>query len=45
MQPNPTTADKDDSYTYTTTLDFFTDTLDYDNATGEDKKSDPTKPS
>ena len=45
VQPNPTTADKDDSYTYTTTLDFFTDTLDYDNTTGEDKKSDPTKPS
>ena len=45
VQPNPTSADKDDSYTYTTTLEFFTDTLDYDNATGEDKTSDPTKPS
>ena len=41
---NPTTADKDDDYTYTTTLDFFTDTLDYDEATGEDKTSSPTKP-
>ena len=45
VQPNPTSADKDDTYTYTTTLDFFTDTLDYDNATGEDKTSSPTKPS
>ena len=45
VTPNPTSADKDDSYTYTTTLEFFTDTLDYDNATGEDKTSDPTKPS
>ena len=45
VQPNPTSADKDDTYTYTTTLEFFTDTLDYDNATGEDKTSDPTKPS
>jgi hypothetical protein len=45
VQPNPTSADKDDTYTYTTTLEFFTDTLDYDNATGEDKTSSPTKPS
>ena len=45
VQPNPTSADKDDTYTYTTTLDFFTDTLDYDNTTGEDKTSSPTKPS
>ncbi len=45
VQPNPTSADKDDDYTYTTTLEFFTDTLDYDNATGEDKTSSPTKPS
>ena len=37
VQPNPTSADKDDTYTYTTTLEFFTDTLDYDEATGEDK--------
>ena len=45
VTPNPTSADKDDSYTYTTTLEFFTDTLDYDNTTGEDKTSSPTKPS
>ena len=45
VQPNPTSADKDDTYTYTNTLEFFTDTLDYDNATGEDKTSSPTKPS
>ena len=45
VQPNPTSADKDDDYTYTTTLEFFTDTLDYDNVTGEDKTSSPTKPS
>ena len=45
VQPNPTSADKDDDYTYTTTLEFFTDTLDYDNLTGEDKTSGPTKPS
>jgi len=45
VQPNPTSADKDDTYTYTTTLEFFTDTLDYDEATGEDKTSSPTKPS
>ena len=44
VTPNPSTSDKDDSYTYTTTLDFFTDTLDYDEATGEDKTSSPTKP-
>ena len=44
VTPNPTSADKDDTYTYTTTLDFFTDTLDYDEATGEDKTSSPTKP-
>ena len=45
VTPNPTSADKDDDYTYTTTLDFFTDTLDYDETTGEDKTSSPTKPS
>ena len=45
VQPNPTSADKDDTYSYTTTLEFFTDTLDYDEATGEDKTSSPTKPS
>ena len=37
VTPNPTSADKDDNYTYTTTLDFFTDTLDYDEASGDDK--------
>ena len=37
VQPNPTSADKDDSYTYTTTLEFFDDGLNYDEATGEDK--------
>ena len=45
VQPNPTSADKADTYTYTTTLEFFTDTLDYDNTTGEDATSSPTKPS
>ena len=45
VQPNPTSADKDDTYTYTTTLEFFTDTLDYENTTGEDSTSNPTKPS
>ena len=45
VQPNPTSADKDDTYTYTTTLEFFTDTLDYDNTTDEDATSSPTKPS
>ena len=37
VQPNPTSADKDDTYTYTTTLDFFDDGLNYDEATGDDK--------
>ena len=37
VTPNPVSADKDDNYTYTTTLDFFTDTLDYDEASGDDK--------
>jgi len=44
VTPNPTSADKDDTYTYTTTLEFFTDTLDYDETTGADKTSGPTKP-
>ena len=44
VTPNPTSADKDDTYTYTTTLEFFTDTLDYDEATGQDEKVSPTKP-
>ena len=34
---NPTSADKDDTYTYTTTLEFFNDGLNYDEKTGEDK--------
>ena len=37
VTPNPISADKDDDYIYTTTLDFFTDTLDYDEASGDDK--------
>ena len=37
VTPNPTSADKDDTYTYTTTLDFFNDGLNYDEATGDDK--------
>ena len=36
VTPNPTSADKDDTYTYTTTLDFFDDTLNYDEETGND---------
>ena len=36
VQPNPTSADKDDTYTYTTTLDFFNDGLNYDEETGND---------
>ena len=36
VTPNPTSADKDDSYTYTTTLEFFDDTLNYDEETGND---------
>ena len=37
VTPNPTSADKDDTYTYTTTLEFFDDGLNYDEKTGEDK--------
>ena len=37
VTPNPASSDKDDNYTYTTTIDFFTDDLNYDEATGEDK--------
>ena len=37
VTPNPTSADKDDTYTYTTTLDFFNDGLNYDEGTGDDK--------
>ena len=36
VTPNPTSADKDDTYTYTTTLDFFDDALNYDEETGND---------
>ena len=36
VTPNPTSADKDDAYTYTTTLDFFDDSLNYDEETGSD---------
>ena len=36
VTPNPTTADKDDTYTYTTTLEFFDDAKNYDEATGND---------
>ena len=35
---NPTSvSDKDDTYTYTTTLEFFNDGKNYDEKTGEDK--------
>jgi len=37
VTPNPTSADKDDNYTYTTTLDFFNDGLNYDEETGNDE--------
>jgi len=37
VTPNPTSADKDDVYTYTDTLEFFNDGLNYDESTGEDK--------
>ena len=30
ITPNPTSADKDDTYTYTTTLEFFNDGKNYD---------------
>ena len=33
---NPTGADKDDSYTYTTALDFFDDAKNYEEETGND---------
>ena len=36
VTPNPTSADKDDAYTYTTTLDFFNDGLNYDESSGDD---------
>ena len=37
VTPNPTSADQDDTYTYTTNLDFFNDGLNYDEGTGDDK--------
>jgi hypothetical protein len=36
VTPNPTSADKDDTYTYTTTLEFFDDAANYDEETGND---------
>ena len=36
VTPNPTSADKDDSYTYTETLEFFNDGKNYDEETGND---------
>ena len=36
VTPNPTSADKDDTYTYTTTLEFFNDGKNYDEETGND---------
>ena len=36
VTPNPTGADKDDVYTYTETLEFFNDGLNYDTETGND---------
>ena len=37
ITPNPTSADKDDTYTYTTTLEFFNDGKNYDEESGTDK--------
>ena len=37
VTPNPTSADKDDTYTYTTTLEFFNDGKNYDEKSGTDK--------
>ena len=37
VTPNPTSADKDDTYTYTTTLEFFNDGKNYDEESGTDK--------
>ena len=36
VTPNPTGADKDDTYTYTETLEFFNDGKNYDEGTGND---------
>ena len=37
ITPNPTSADYDDDYTYTETLEFFEDGLNYDEQSGTDK--------
>ena len=37
VTPNPTSADYDDDYTYTETLEFFEDGLNYDESSGLDK--------
>jgi hypothetical protein len=34
---NPTGADKDDVYTYSQSIEFFNDGLNYDEDTGNDK--------
>ena len=36
VTPNPTGADKDDTYTYTETVEFFNDGKNYDEETGND---------
>ena len=37
ITPSPTSADFDDDYTFTSTLEQFTDGKNYDEETGEDK--------
>ena len=37
VTPNPTSADYDDDYTYTETLEFFEDDKNYDETTGTDQ--------
>ena len=37
ITPNPTSADYDDDYTFTTTLEQFDDGKNYDEASGDDK--------
>jgi len=37
ITPNPTSADYDDDYTFTSTLEHFDDGKNYDEATGDDK--------
>ena len=36
VTPNPLGADKDDTYTYTETVEFFNDGKNYDEETGND---------